>query len=367
MTDDDAVEVEPAAYQELVQQHIRWRAMGFWSLSVAILFAIVVGLVPVPFLKLSPGPMYNTIGTVDGKEMISITETKTYPVTGELNMTTVTERGGPYGGLTLPEAYWGWLHPNEIVAPVELFYVPGTTQQEAQEEGAADFTSSQSLAIAASLGYLDIPLTTNVQVSRTIQDGPSWQKLFPGDFIRSLNGKPITKPEQLPPLVRPMKPGSTAKFKIERGGKPMTVDVVVGENPRNPNWGYAGLTSRAEFEGPFPISFGVEGVGGPSAGLMFSLGIIDKLTEDNLANGGKVAGTGTIDPLGGVGPIGGITQKLYAARDQGMEIFLAPADNCESVREANVEDLNVVKVTSLAEAVDALKKWRAGDTKLPRC
>lgn len=352
---------------ELREQYRKSRSLTYWTLTAALVCALAIAVAPVPFLLLSPGPMYNTIGSVDGVEMINISGTRTYPTSGELNMTTVTERGGPYGGLTLPEAYYGWFNSEDVVAPVDLFYAPEVTKQEAEEEGARDFTSAQSSAIAASLGYLKIPVTSQVVVTTVLPNAPADGHLQVGDLVTSLNGVKVTKPEQLPNMIRPMKPGSTAIFGIVRATKAVTVDVTVAASPKNPQSGYVGITTGVEFSGPFPITFGVEGVGGPSAGLMFALGIVDKLTPDNLANSRMVAGTGTIDPLGGVGSIGGIAQKMYAARDAGVELFIAPDANCSQVKSAGVSGLNVVAVKSLSEAVSVLEKWKAGATDLPRC
>ena len=352
--------------REAFAEYQFWRKSTWISFAVTLVLVVAVGLVPVPYLMLSPGPMYNTIGDVDGVPMISITDTKTYPTTGQLDMTTVTERGGPFGELTIPEVLFGWIHPNNVVAPVSLFYSPETTKAEANEEGTLDRTSSQSSAIAAALTELKIPVTTSADVVRVEPDGPSVGKVEVGDVIQGVNGTAIRKSADLPLVIREMKPGSTAQFTLDRQGQEVRVAVTVAASPSNPKWGYVGISTSTEYRGPFPITFSVEGVGGPSAGMMFSLAIIDKLTPTNLADGRAVAGTGTIDVNGNVGPIGGIAQKLYAARSNGSELFLAPAANCESVLAADA-GINIAKVATLSEAVGILEKWRAGDPNLPRC
>jgi PDZ domain-containing protein len=365
-----AVPVSDAVLDELAENvaiYKRTRLAGYVGSALVVIIVAVMALLPVPYIKFSPGPMYSTIGSVKGIELITIEDTTTYPTSGELDMTTVSERGGPFGGLTLPEAFVGWVDPDQTVAPVELFYPPDTSAQEAREENAADFTSSQSAAIGASLGFLDIPVTSVVLVAQVISTGPSAGKLQVNDIIRSVNGTTVTKPADLPPLVQAMEPGSTATFAITRAGKDENVDVVLGTSPRDPNKAYAGIAGGTEFAGPFPITFGLKDVGGPSAGLMFSLGIIDKLTPDEMSGGQLVAGTGTITSEGVVGPIGGLPQKLFAARDKGTAIFLAPAGNCDAVLESAPPELNVVKIETLAQAVDTLTRWRSGDTDLPRC
>lgn len=362
--------VSDAVLDELAENiaiYKRARLAGYVGSALILIVVTVMALLPVPYIKFSPGPMYSTIGSVNGVELITITETTTYPTTGELDMTTVSERGGPFGGLTLPEAFAGWVDPDQAVAPVELFYPPDTSAQDAREENDADFTSSQSAAIGASLGFLDIPVTSAVSVAQVAATGPSAGKLQVNDIIRSVNGTAVSKPTDLPPLVQAMTPGSNAAFAITRAGKGENVDVVLGASPRDPAKGFAGIAGGTEFTGPFPIKFGLKDVGGPSAGLMFSLGIIDKLTPAEMSGGQIVAGTGTITSEGVVGPIGGLPQKLFAARDKGTAIFLAPAGNCDAVLESAPAELNVVKIETLAQAVDTLTRWRSGDTDLPRC
>lgn len=109
-------------------------------------------------------------------------------------------------------------------------------------------------------------------------------------------------------------------------------------------------------------------VGGPSAGLMFSLGLIDKLSPEDLTGGAFVAGTGTIDDAGTVGPIGGVTMKTIAARDAGAEFFLTPKDNCAAAAADKPGGLTLIEVADLQGALDALESIRTGDTAaLPQC
>ncbi|MFA7266452.1 MAG: PDZ domain-containing protein, partial [Candidatus Nanopelagicales bacterium] len=314
-----------------------------------------------------PGPMFNTIGEVDGVDLIRITGTQVYPTTGELNLTTVTERGGPYGELTLPEAFTGWVSNQDVVVPTTDLFPEGTTEQDATDEGAANFANSQSNAISAALTYLDIPVTSSVVIAFVTANSPATGKLKVGDVIEAVDGVPVKRPEDLPPLIRAKAPGSTVTFSIKRNQAPATEVVELGANPRDPLQGYVGVASSNEYSGPFPIEFGVQGVGGPSAGTMFALGIVDKLTPGDLTGGHVVAGTGTVNPAGEVGSIGGIQQKMFAANNNGAKLFLAPRENCASVLAAAPPELNVVAVSTLTEAVETLKAWKSGSTDLPRC
>ena len=375
MTDQTQVpDIATMTIEELEQQYLvenatykRMRQASFIAALLLALTVLIVAFLPVPYVKLSPGPMFNTVGSVDGIELIKITGTKTYPTTGQLNLTTVNERGGPYGELTLPEAFTGWISDKDVVLPTSDLFEPGTTKQDAQEENQVDFSSSQSAAISAALTYLTIPVTSQVRVAQVAQGAPANGTLKVGDIITAVNGTKVNKPDQVPPIIKAQKPGATATFEIIRSKTPATVNVVLGANPKDPAQGYLGILGSTEYHGPFPIEFGLQDVGGPSAGTMFALGIIDKLTPENLSNDQIVAGTGTISPTGAVGAIGGIQQKMYAARDNGAQLFLAPKANCSSVRSSTPEGLNVAAVDTLSDAVDVLRKWRAGSTDLPRC
>ena len=375
MTDQTQVpDIATMTIEELEQQYLvenatykRMRQASFIAALLLALTVLIVAFLPVPYVKLSPGPMFNTVGSVDGIELIKITGTKTYPTTGQLNLTTVNERGGPYGELTLPEAFTGWISDKDVVLPTSDLFEPGTTKQDAQEENQVDFSSSQSAAISAALTYLKIPVTSQVRVAQVAQGAPANGTLKVGDIITAVNGTKVNKPDQVPPIIKAQKPGATATFEIIRSKTPATVNVVLGANPKDPAQGYLGILGSTEYHGPFPIEFGLQDVGGPSAGTMFALGIIDKLTPENLSNDQIVAGTGTISPTGAVGAIGGIQQKMYAARDNGAQLFLAPKANCSSVRSSTPEGLNVAAVDTLSDAVDVLRKWRAGSTDLPRC
>ena len=117
---------------------------------------------------------------------------------------------------------------------------------------------------------------------------------------------------------------------------------------------------------PFTVDFNLANIGGPSAGLMFSLAVVDKLTTGDLNDGKFVAGTGTITGDGKVGPIGGITHKMLAAREAGATIFLVPADNCEEAKTAHDDGLELVRVENLDDAVAALKTLSAGGER-PAC
>jgi PDZ domain-containing protein len=129
-----------------------------------------------------------------------------------------------------------------------------------------------------------------------------------------------------------------------------------------------GIVLGVDYKLPFTVKIDVGNVGGPSAGLMFSLGIYDKLTDGALTGGSVIAGTGTIDDKGSVGPIGGIAQKMVGAREGGATFFLAPADNCAEAAGREPSGLQVIKVSSFDDALAAVTAIGKGNTSgLPHC
>ena len=336
-----------------------------------VVFTAVATLIQVPYVSLSPGPVFNTIGSYEGKELITISGTKTYPVDGNLEMTTVAERGGPFGGMNLVTALRGWVNPDVAVVPREVLYPDQVNSDEVAQENAAAFTSSQSAAVAAALNYLKIPVTTKVLVAVVDDDGPAKGKLEVDDVVVTVDGTTVNQATDVAKAVQAKPVGSKISFVVLRNKVRTTVVVTTAASKSDPSKPVVGITIEESHVGPFDISFGLEDVGGPSAGTMFALGIIDKLTPGKLNNGRNVAGTGTIEPSGKVGPIGGIQQKMVAARDSGALLFLAPADNCNDVAAHVPDGLTVVKVETLTGAVSAVDRWShaaaGAQVALPSC
>ena len=332
---------------------------------------VVVGsVVRLPLLIESPGPTYNTIGEVDGQPMIVINGTETFPTEGNLDMTTVSVRGGNTGGVYLGEALLGWAMPTGAVVPRETVYGPDIKPDEVEQRNDQLFALSQSDAIAAAMGELGIPTEQSVVVTVVGGGTPADGIVEAGDVIVAVDGTEVTEPADVGDAVRSRDVGDTVVLDVlrtdEPGAEPARerLEVVAAanpnlaaENPDAPPVPYLGIVVSTQFEAPFEIDFTLDNVGGPSAGLMFSLAIVDMLTEDPMTSGGHVAGTGTIDPEGVVGPIGGIRQKLVGAHDAGAELFLAPRDNCDEVTGNEPEGMTVVPVGTLAEARDVVQRW----------
>lgn len=330
-------------------------------------------VVRVPYSELSPGPTVNTLGDHGGDPVLNIEGRKTYDTSGNLNMTTVRVTGADYQ-MSLPEALYGWLSDDSSVVPHETLYPDGKTAEEAEQENAEEFTQSQESAKAAALKELDIKVPTRTVVQAVVKDSPAQGKLRAGDVIKAVDGTPVRQPGEVAELVTKHKPGEDAVFTVvpvkeaeaaqkkgedpsERKTKKVTVKTAAADEDKR---AIVGIQAGSAFTFPFQIDIKLADVGGPSAGLMFSLGIIDKLSRTDLTDGEFVAGTGTIDADGKVGPIGGIQMKTIAARAAGASYFMTPEANCPSAMENVPDGLTLVKVGTLDDALDALKSVRAG-------
>ncbi|MFI1395115.1 PDZ domain-containing protein [Streptomyces sp. NPDC020681] len=344
---------------------------------IALLCAGV--FIKVPYSEMSPGPTVNTLGAARGEPVLQISGRETYPTTGHLNMTTVRVTGADYN-MNLVEAVYGWLAHDNVVVPHDTLYPNGKTEEQSTQENAEEFTQSQESAKVSALKQLKIPVKSRVVVSTVLKDTPAEDRLHAGDVIRAVDGTTVNEPGDVAKLVVKHKPGEKVVFTIvpakeaaaaEKAGKEPTgtekVTVTTAKSETDDR-AIVGIHAGTDHTFPFTIDINLADVGGPSAGLMFSLGIVDKLTPGDLTGGKFVAGTGTIDDSGKVGPIGGIEMKLVGARNAGAEYFLTPSDNCATAASDIPKGLTLVKVNTIEDATKSLEKIKAGDTAgLPSC
>jgi PDZ domain-containing protein len=326
------------------------------AIAVAVLF-------PVPYVILTPGPTLNTLGDSSGKPLISITGHPTYPTTGHLNMVTISYEGGPGVTLNVFQALRAWLDSSEAVVPESELFPPGQSAQQTQAQDTEQMASSQELATAAALTQLHISYQTQAEVFATVAGYPASKVLKAGDVIEAVDGKPVTGATSLSSMITAHPVGTTLQIEVLRAGKTLTVPVA---SKSSSGTAVIGVQVQQQYKFPFNVNITVGNIGGPSAGMMFALGIIDKLTTDNLTNGKFIAGTGEITASGQVQPIGGIQQKMVGARDAGATVFLAPAGNCADTAGAVPAGLRVVKVATLSQAVSDLEALKAGKP-VPSC
>lgn len=333
----------------------------------------------VPYAEMSPGPTVNTLGSAAGEPVLQISGRETFPTTGHLNMTTVRVTGADYR-MNLFEAMYGWIAHDSVVVPHETLYPDGKTEEQSTQENAEEFSQSQESAKVAALRELDIPVKSRVVVATVVKGSPAEGRLHAGDVIRAVDGVRIEEPGDVAEQVVERKPGEPVDFTIvpakeaaaaeKAGREPQTTRKVTVKTVKaeDDDRAIVGIQAGTDHTFPFTIDIHLADVGGPSAGLMFSLGIVDKLTPGDLTGGKFVAGTGTIDDAGKVGPIGGIEMKLVGARKAGAEYFLTPSANCASAASDIPDGLNLVKVDTIDDAKRSLEKISKGDTAgLPAC
>ncbi|MBT1002959.1 PDZ domain-containing protein [Paenarthrobacter sp. DKR-5] len=317
---------------------------------------VVAALMPVPYVVEAPGPTFNTLGKDQGTPVIQVNGHQSYPASGSLDLTTVYVNGGPNGAINIFEAYRSWLDRNRSVVPEEELYPAGTSQQEVQQQNTVAMSTSQENATAAALGLENIPFKEHLLVADFAKGSPSKGKLQAGDELTAVNGKKI---KGLETIQQELASGAGAPIRVDvlRGGRTVSETIT----PMKADGRYLlGVVLQYKYDFPFSVKISLAQVGGPSAGMMFALGIVDTLTPGDLTGGKHFAGTGTIDADGKVGPIGGIAQKLVGARNSGATVFLAPGSNCDEVVGHVPDGLSVVKVETLQQAYDAVKSIGSG-------
>ncbi|OAH51326.1 PDZ domain-containing protein [Microbacterium oleivorans] len=349
-------------------------SVGVWALVIALVALLVLSFLPTGFVIQRQGPVVNTLGSAentDGEEvpLISVRGAETYPTAGALDLTTVQIAGNRERTPSWFELAMAWFDPSQAVLPIDQVFPAGTTTEQRNEENAALMVDSQKEAAAAALTQLGYEVRSHVGVGALTEDSPSSGILEVGDEIVSADGTPIGDTAQLRSVINDGG-GDPVELVIRRGDAERTVTVtpVRSETADGPVW-IIGITTARDFDFPIDVTIQLDRIGGPSAGQMFALGIIDTLTPGELNGGEQVAGTGTIDSAGTIGPIGGIRQKLYGALDAGADYFLAPQRNCDEVVGHIPGDLRVIPVATLDDSLAALDAIRTGEgvDDLPVC
>ena len=330
---------------------------------IGVSMTLIAAVAAVPYVALAPGPTYNTLGTDHGTPVITVAGRQTFPDTGHLNMTTISV----VTRLTLAQALRGWFQHDLAVVPRDVIYPPNRTEKQVQAEDQAAMRASQNSATTAALREIGVPGTVHVLVAQVEPGAPATGRLRAGDELVSVDGSRVVDARQLRTLIGERRPGDRVQISYVRAGKPeeqtlTTASTAAKDGSVRP---VIGVQTRERTEFPVRVTISLSDVGGPSAGLMFALGIVDKLEPGSLTGGRFIAGTGTIDDDGTVGPIGGITQKLIGARHKGATVFLVPADNCAEALKGPPAGLRLIKVSTLKSALADLGKLARGEATTP--
>ena len=352
----------------------RRRLVGWSALLLAVLAAVVVAVLPSPYLVERPGPVFDTLGSAEyeGEDvpLITIEGTETYPTAGSLDLLTVSVQGNVEQRPTWAQVLSAWFRPSLAVVPVEAIYPSGVSNEQVDEQNAVDMENSQQAAIAAALVHEGMTVPSSVVVSQVSAGGPAEGVLQVGDRILAVSGTSLESGadvDRLRGLVADAGTDAPADVVVERDGERQELEVTPASTDGSPP--LLGVGVSVDYEFPFDVELRLDRVGGPSAGMMFALGIIDKTTPGELNGGLDVAGTGTITASGTVGGIGGIRQKMYGALDAGADVFLAPEANCGEVVGHVPDGLDVYAVDTLEQAVTTLETVGGGGdgSSLPTC
>jgi PDZ domain-containing protein len=346
--------------------------LGFGLIVAAVVGAVAFATAPSPYVVERPGPVYDTLGDVengDGDEvpLIDIPDETTYPTSGRLDLLTVYLDGSRENPLAWLDVAQAWFDPSRTVLPVDVVYPSGQTDEEADQESAVQMSTSQQDAVAAALTELDVPYDSVLTIAGVIDGTPADGVLEEGDQLLTAAGRSIADVDDLKAVLADAGVGTQVRLGIRRDDEELTVSLapVASESDGSP---VIGVYASAAYDFPIDVRIQLENVGGPSAGMMFALGIYDKLTPGELAGDEHIAGTGTIDGAGDVGAIGGIVQKMYGAQAAGADWFLAPASNCSEVVGRIPSGLEVFSVATLDDAIAAVEAIASGDTAdLARC
>jgi PDZ domain-containing protein len=278
---------------------------------------------------------------------------------------TVSVVGTPEQRPTWFEVAMAWFDRSKAVLPIESVYPPGVTSEQRDEQNQTLMTDSQQTAIAAALRALDYDIGQQVTIGDISEGSPADGVFEVGDVIERANGESVTDVAALRRIIADNGASAPVSFDVLRDGDETALEVTPAEQTLDDGSSSVavGVIASSTYDFPIDVSIQLDNVGGPSAGMMFALGIIDTLTPGSLGDGRTVAGTGTIDDAGAVGPIGGIRQKLFGAEEAGAELFLAPASNCDEVVGHVPDGLDVYAVSTLDDALEVLETTgEGGDT-----
>lgn len=360
---DDGTVIDPSLIESPVgigppPPNARSVVLTISGMLTALLIALLTVL-PLPYVIDKPGPTFDMFGVAEGGLLLSIDGVPTYPPSGELRLTTVGVQGGPEAKLAFGAILRAWLSPTATVVPI----FPADPQGGSIRQ---QWISSQEMATLAALSHQGIDVPATVPIVEVDEPSNAVGLLEVGDVILSVNGTTVVTYEDLDASFDALKPGDRVTVTVDRLGEEVSESFDTIDNGEGR--AIMGVWVDPQFDFPFDVTVAIDNVGGPSGGTMFALGIIDLLTPEDELQGAAIAGTGTIDIDGNVGPIGGIALKMAGAAASGSDWFLAPASNCPSVVGRIPDGLNVVAVSTLDEAYDAIVAIGEGNTaSLPSC
>ena len=328
-------------------------------MAVLVLLAGVSGFAwfkTLPFYALWPGPVEEVSDLVKVERGPALHE-----LNGDMYMLTVTLQE-----VNAFELVEGWLDPRIDVVPREVIRPEGVTPEEHRKVNLRLMDNSKQAAIEVALRFLGFPVEQSGEgmlVTSVAEGTPADGLLEVGDVIVKVGTDPVSIREDGIDAILANEIGDTVPLTVLRGDSTITIDVTLVEHsqdPGRPMVGFVPETYNSSLDLPFEVEIETHGTGGPSAGVMYALTLIDLLTEQDLIGGNIVAGTGTISPDGRVGPIGGVRQKVVAAQNAGARFVLVPDENFADALTVKRDGVEIHAISSIEQAVDTLEGIAAG-------
>ena len=335
--------------EDQTERSSAWPLFLIGGLLVAGALALAAWNIELPFLAFSSGPVS------DAADAVVAEEVEVFPPNGELLMLTVVSQD-----VNLFEALIAGLDPTIDLVRKEAYRQPDESDDEYRRRVLAQMDDSSQRAITVALGHLGYEMVPiDVLITDLMEDAPSAEVLQIGDAVNSFDGNEIVSGTDLTDALTGHSPGDVVEMGITRDGSEQTIDVELAARPDGSEGAMIGITVGELTEPPFPLSLESGSIGGPSAGMMHTLAIVDTLTPGELTGGHVIAGTGTIQYDGSVGSIGGIRQKVVGAEAAGAEFILVPAGNYEEALTAEREAIEIVPIANITEALDFLENLGA--------
>ena len=327
------------------------------AVALAAVVALILGqlvslwLFSIPYYRISPGP------TAAVEQLISVPAAHRHAARGQVLLTTVLQAPAHITDFLLSWAR----HDDQLVSSQDI--AGNLTPDQLQKLDQAQMTASQQYAEVVALrraGYTVIEHGTGAVVVAVVPHTPASGILHPGDVIVSIDGRPTPLVQNMTSILAAARPGQRVTLVVRSTSSAMrTVTVALTRRPDNASEGFLGVepvTNDDRFSFPFTVTINSDGIGGPSAGLAFALGILQELTGADLTKGGRIAATGTIDPDGRVGDVGGVAQKTVSVTNAGATLFLVPPGEYAAAVAHAGPHLKVVKVATFEQALAAIAR-----------
>lgn len=322
-----------------------WPLYVIGALFFVGVMSVIAWNIELPYLAYSAGPVS------DAADLIVAEDVDLYPPEGELLMLTVISQD-----VNIFEALIAGADPTIDLVRKQAVRREGETDEEYRNRVLQQMDDSNFRSIAVALRFLGYEMVPVEVVINDIVEGVPASSVFElGDTVRAVNGSTIMTVDDFAPALEGYRVGDVVAITVERAGSLVDLEVELAEREDEPGTPMIGIVLGELTEAPFPIRIEAGDIGGPSAGMMHAIAIIDTLTEGELTRGRVIAGTGTIQFDGTIGSIGGIRQKVVAAEAAGAEFILVPQGNYESALTARRERIEIVPVATLEDAIEFLE------------